>query len=101
MSWVTHLSGGFALLLQVARLVFSVILPTLFTEQMHYYAHQHILFLRTALSNHQGHGHQCRIGYQAPAVRIVEGAISFKEPEEQGSCDTLVPVDKTGCLSWN
>ena len=59
---------------------------------MHYDAHQHILFLRTALSNHQGHGYQCRIGYKTPTVRIVEGAILFKEPEEQGSCNAFVPA---------
>lgn len=62
---------------------------------MRYDTYQHILLLWSAFRNHQGHGHQRRIGYQSPAVRIIKRAISIQKPEEQGSCNALVAVDKS------
>ena len=57
--------------------------------------HHHVLFLRPALSYHQGKGYEGVVSQSLAAVRMVEDAVVVEKPQEERGGEVIIG---TGCL---
>ena len=61
-------------------------------DQIYNDLHHHVLFLRPALSYHQGKGYEGVVSQSLAAVRTVENAVVVKEPEKERCGNALVAI---------
>ena len=64
----------------------------LLVNQIHHYLHHHILFLGTALCNHQRQGHEGVVGYALASVGTIEDMVVVEEPKEERGGNAFITV---------